>query len=136
MTIQASSYQASGIQTVTVQTAGFGAKGEPARVVVFGGGAASAEFVTRCLREGVGRTRVQLVSPWACPELVGLARAGRISWSRRNHHPGDLVGAVVAFAGSVEGPVNQAVRAEAERCRISCLDRVPPEPVVPEQRRR
>ncbi|MTD13743.1 hypothetical protein GIS00_07275 [Nakamurella sp. YIM 132087] len=88
------------------------------RVVVFGGGAGSAVFAAACAAAGA---RVHLVSPWACNELQDLVRGRLVTWSRRNHHGGDVAGACLVFAGSAERRVNVAVELEADRRRIRCV---------------
>jgi uroporphyrin-III C-methyltransferase / precorrin-2 dehydrogenase / sirohydrochlorin ferrochelatase len=89
-----------------------------ASVVVFGSGMVAATFVDECLQAGA---QVRLISPWACSALQELARAHLISWSKRTYARGDLAGAQLAFAGSVEIRVDRAVQDEAAHRHVACL---------------
>jgi siroheme synthase-like protein len=78
-------------------------------VVVVGGGRVALRKVTG-LREAGARVRV--IAPRTVPPL----RAYQID--RRRYRPGDLRGAVLAFAATDDRAVNHAVAGEARRRRI------------------
>lgn len=87
------------------------------RVVVFGGGPSSARFVAECVQVGAV---VHLVAPWACSDLARMHDERRISWSRRSHRPGDVIGVGLVFAAA-EHPTNLKVQAEARRRGVAFL---------------
>lgn len=87
------------------------------RVVVFGGGPSSARFVAECVNVGAV---VHLVAPWACSDLAELHAEQRITWSKRTHRPGDVIGVGVVFAAA-EHPTNLRVQAEARRRKVLFL---------------
>jgi siroheme synthase-like protein len=78
-------------------------------VVVVGGGRVALRKVTGLLEAGA---RVRVIAPRTAPRL----RAYRIE--RRRYRPGDLRGAVLAFAATDDRAVNHAVAGEARRRRI------------------
>ena len=78
-------------------------------VVVVGGGRVALRKVSGLLEAGA---HVRVIAPRTAPRL----RAHRID--RRRYRPGDLRGAVLAFAATDDRAVNHAVAGEAWRRRI------------------
>ncbi len=78
-------------------------------VVVIGGGRVAARKVAGLAQAGA---RVRVIAP-----RVGTAVKAE-SLVRRRYRPGDLQGAVLAFAATDDRAVNQAVAREARRRRI------------------
>ena len=78
-------------------------------VVVIGGGRVAARKVAGLVEAGA---RVRVIAP----QVAALLRAQRIE--RRRYRPGDLRGAVLAFAAANDRAVNHAVAVEARRRRI------------------
>ena len=64
--------------------------------------------------------RVTVVSPEAKPDLVALAREGRLTWHRRDYAESDLDGAFLVVAATDEMAVNASVYQDAVNCNILC----------------
>ena len=75
-------------------------------VLVVGGGGVATRRIPRLLEAGA---RVALVSPEAAPELVRLAKEGRISWLRRRYVEGDEHGFGFVFALTDDPEVNDRI---------------------------
>ena len=82
-------------------------QGRPA--VVVGGGRVAARKAAALVEAGA---RVRVIAPRLVPEL----QAHQVE--RRSYRPGDLRGAVLAFAATNDRRVNHAVAVEATRRRI------------------
>lgn len=87
----------------------------------------------RCLVVGAGEiaegkiqslltadAQVTVVAPEAKPELMTLARDGRIVWNQRKFVPGDLDGAFLVIAATNVLDVNSAVYREALQRNVIC----------------
>ena len=95
------------------------------KVVVVGGGAV-AERKCRSLLEAAAA--VTVVAPRLTAGLAALARDGGVSHDRRSLQPGDLRGAVLAFAATDSRAANAAVAAEARQLGIPvCVADAPEE---------
>lgn len=90
------------------------------RVVAVGGGPA----VTGTVRALVGAgALVEVVAPWVCEDLQALVATGEIAWATADYAgPSDLDGAWLVVAASGGTGTDTAVRADAERARVWCLD--------------
>lgn len=88
------------------------------RVVLVGGGSATARRVHRFLAAGAD---VLVVAPTAVPAIEALDAGGRLRWERRAYADGDLDDAWYAMAATDDAAVNTAVGAEAERRRVFCV---------------
>jgi precorrin-2 dehydrogenase / sirohydrochlorin ferrochelatase len=64
--------------------------------------------------------RVTVVSPEAKPDLVALAREGRLTWHRRDYAESDLDGAFLVVAATDEMAVNASVYQDAVNRNILC----------------
>ena len=64
--------------------------------------------------------RVTVVSPEAKPDLVALAREGRLTWHRRDYAESDLDGAFLVVAATDEMTVNASVYQDAVNRNILC----------------
>ena len=78
--------------------------------LVVGGGIVAARAVAARLEAG---SRVTVVSPWLTPELLEVAREGRLSWWPREYAPGDVSGFTRVVAATDDPSVNARVLAEA-----------------------
>ena len=63
-----------------------------------------------------------MVSPALTPPLAALADAGAIAWEPRRYAPGDLAGALLAFAATDDDATNAAVAADARAAGILVND--------------
>jgi siroheme synthase-like protein len=88
-----------------------------ARVVVVGGGVVAARKVAGLLPIDAAIT---VIAPELGETLVALHEQGAIEWQPRTYRPGDLHGAVLAFAATNDRAVNAQVTAEAARLHILC----------------
>lgn len=82
------------------------------RCVVVGGDAAAAAKALACLRAGAA---VTVVAPELPAELAGPAAEGRLAHVARTYRPGDLSGAVLAYAATRDAELIRRLGAEAER---------------------
>ncbi len=90
------------------------------RVVAVGGGPVSARRVTAFADEGA---LVEVVSPWLCEELAGLVADGAVAWTERDYAgPDDLDGAWLVHTATGDLLVDSAVREDAQRARVWCVD--------------
>ncbi|HET8628116.1 MAG TPA: bifunctional precorrin-2 dehydrogenase/sirohydrochlorin ferrochelatase [Thermomicrobiales bacterium] len=80
------------------------------RCVVVGGGAVAERKARGLLAVGAA---VTVIAPRLAPGLRALADAGALTVAERPYAPGDLAGAVLAFAATDRREVNAAVAAEA-----------------------
>lgn len=83
--------------------------------VIIGGGAVAEEKAHGLLRSGC---RVRVVARAVTPGLDALAGAARIKLHRRAYRAGDLRGAQLVFATTLESPLNAAVSREARQRRV------------------
>jgi precorrin-2 dehydrogenase/sirohydrochlorin ferrochelatase len=81
------------------------------KCVVVGGGRVALRKVRALLEHGAS---VEVISPDLCPELVELAKEGRIRILRRQYQPGDLRKALIAIAATDNSDINQRVIKEAQ----------------------
>ena len=81
-------------------------------VVIVGGGAVAARKAKRLVSAGA---RLRVIAPRLDPRLAELAAAGSLAHLARGYLPGDLEGALLAFAATDDAAVNLAVAAEAKR---------------------
>jgi len=79
-------------------------------VVIVGGGAVAARKALRLVAAGA---RLRVVAPQLDERLAALAAAGSLVHLERAYLPGDLAGALLAFAATDDPEVNRAVAAEA-----------------------
>jgi cobalt-precorrin 5A hydrolase/precorrin-3B C17-methyltransferase len=86
-------------------------------VVVVGGGRVGQRKVAGLLAVGA---HVRLISPIVTPDLQAWAADSQIEWLARPYAPGDLQGALLAFAATDQRPVNAQVAADARALRILC----------------
>ena len=84
-------------------------------MVIVGGGAVAARKARRLLSAGA---RLSVVSPRLGAGLQALVETGSITHLQRCYLPGDLEGALLAFAASDDPAVNLAVAAEARELGI------------------
>jgi uroporphyrin-III C-methyltransferase / precorrin-2 dehydrogenase / sirohydrochlorin ferrochelatase len=84
------------------------------RTVVVGGGAVALRRARSLLAAGAA---VHVIAPLIDPELAGLS----VICHYRRYRGGDLAGAWLAHAATDDVSVNDAVAAEADRCRIWCV---------------
>lgn len=95
------------------------------KAVVVGGGEV-AERKCRSLLEA--EAAVTLVAPEPTPYLAGLGRDGMIGLLQRAYRPGDLTGAVLAFAATGDRAVNRSVAEDARHLGIPvCVADAPEE---------
>ena len=80
------------------------------RVVIVGGGAVAARKAKRLVSAGA---RLTVVAPRLDAALAALAAAGSLTHLDRVYHPGDLAGALLAFAATDDAELNRSVAAEA-----------------------
>ena len=80
------------------------------RVVIVGGGAVAARKARRLVAAGA---RLVVVAPLVDERLAALVAAGSLVHLERGYLPGDLEGALLAFAATDDAAVNAAVAAEA-----------------------
>ncbi|HEY5513033.1 MAG TPA: bifunctional precorrin-2 dehydrogenase/sirohydrochlorin ferrochelatase [Geomonas sp.] len=80
-------------------------------VVLVGGGAVAARKALRLVEAGA---RLTVVAPLAEDRIAALAAAGSLVHLKRCYLPGDLEGALLAFAATDDATVNLAVAAEAK----------------------
>jgi len=88
---------------------------ENRRCVVVGGDEAAAAKARACAEGGA---RVTVVAPPPAPAIAPLVAAGLVAHEPRTWRPGDLAGAVVAYATTQDAGVVAALVAEAERERV------------------
>ncbi|WP_459718194.1 uroporphyrinogen-III C-methyltransferase [Actinophytocola sp. KF-1] len=88
------------------------------RVVVVGGGTVAQRRLPRLVSSGA---RVEVISPAVTPSVEAMATSGQIVWHERPYADGDLDGAWYVLCCTSSRPVNEAVSAEAERCRVFCV---------------
>lgn len=79
-------------------------------MLIVGGGAVAARKARRLVRAGA---RVRVVAPHLDQSLAEMAAGGAVSHLPRGYLPGDLEGALLAFAATDDREVNRAVAAEA-----------------------
>jgi precorrin-2 dehydrogenase / sirohydrochlorin ferrochelatase len=79
-------------------------------VVLVGGGSVAARKALRLLEAGA---RLRVVAPRLDDRLAALAAAGSLIHLARTYQPGDLEGALLAFAATDDPEVNRAVAGEA-----------------------
>lgn len=84
-------------------------------VTIIGGGAVAARKALRLVAAGAA---VTVIAPSLDPKLSELVREGSVEHEGRSYQPGDLAGALLAFAATDDPEVNQAVAQEAHRRRI------------------
>ena len=89
------------------------------RAVVVGGGGVAERKVRGLLDGGAA---VTLIAPEVSPALAALAAAGTIAWESRRYAPGDLRGALLAFAATNDDIVNAAVVADARAAQVLVND--------------
>jgi len=82
------------------------------RCVVCGGGEVAFRKVQALLDCGAS---VEVISPSTCPELTGMAEAGKIKIHRREYREGDLQGACITIAATDNRETNAAIAGEAQR---------------------
>jgi precorrin-2 dehydrogenase/sirohydrochlorin ferrochelatase len=80
-------------------------------VVIIGGGAVAARKAKRLLSAGA---LLCVVAPRLHEKLAVLAAAGALTHLSRSYQPGDLRGALLAFAATDDPTVNLAVATEAK----------------------
>ena len=80
-------------------------------VVIVGGGKVAARKARRLLLAGA---RVTVVAPRLEPSLAALAAKGRVRHQERGYRPGDLSGALLAFAATDDPQLNLLVAEEAK----------------------
>jgi len=80
------------------------------RVVIVGGGRVAARKALRLVAAGA---RLSVVAPRLEGRLAALAASGSLVHLERPYLPGDLDGALLAFAATDDAAVNRAVAAEA-----------------------
>lgn len=85
------------------------------RVVVVGAGRIAARKIEPLLDGGAV---VEVVSPWANPEVRSWADAGRLTLTERAFEPTDLEGAWLAITATDDPAVNTAVYAAGEAGRV------------------
>jgi uroporphyrin-III C-methyltransferase/precorrin-2 dehydrogenase/sirohydrochlorin ferrochelatase len=95
---------------------GLDLRGRP--VLVVGAGRLAARQVPALLDAGA---KVTLVAPEATPTLEGLALQGTLRWERRTYADADLDDTWFVLAATGRPDVDAAVAADAERCRLFCL---------------
>jgi siroheme synthase-like protein len=83
--------------------------------IAIGGDAAIEGKVEACRRAGAA---VTVVAPELTPGLEALAATGAIRWHARDYRPGDLRGAVLAYASTRDPERIDLLRAEADRERV------------------
>jgi uroporphyrin-III C-methyltransferase/precorrin-2 dehydrogenase/sirohydrochlorin ferrochelatase len=83
--------------------------------VIIGGGAVAEEKAHGLLKAGC---RVRVVSRDVTPGLDELARDKRVKLHRRDYRAGDLRGAHLVFATTLESSLNAAVSREAQQRRV------------------
>ncbi len=88
-----------------------------ALAVVVGGGRVATRKVRGLLAAGA---RVRVVSPTLTETLQAWAAEDRLEWVARPYAPGDLEGAVLAFAATDQRAVNAQVAQDAARLGILC----------------
>ena len=81
-------------------------------VVIVGAGAVAARKAKRLLSAGA---RVTVIAPSPDETIAALAAAGHLTHLARCYMPGDLEGALLAFAATDDAAVNLAVAAEARQ---------------------
>lgn len=84
-------------------------------VVVVGGGKVAARKAARLVGAGA---RVTAVAPTLADSLAALAAEGRLLHLARGYQPGDLAGAMLAFAATDDPAVNRQVVREARELNI------------------
>ena len=82
------------------------------KCVVIGGGQVALRKAGVMLEHGAD---VGVTSPDLCPELVKLARGGKISALAREYQEGDLKNAFIAIAATDNSEINRRVVVEARR---------------------
>jgi len=83
--------------------------------VIVGGNTAAEAKARACLDAGA---RVTLIAAELTTGLAMLAADGTVRHTPRSYRPGDLAGAVLAYAAVAEVEVIRQLRAEAERERV------------------
>jgi precorrin-2 dehydrogenase/sirohydrochlorin ferrochelatase len=81
-------------------------------VVIVGGGAVAARKALRLIASGA---LLSIVAPRLEESLAALAAAGSLTHLERPYLPGDLEGALLAFAATDDAEVNRAVGLEAKQ---------------------
>jgi siroheme synthase-like protein len=92
------------------------------RVVVVGGGRVAEQKIKSLLRSGAA---VTLISPALTSGLKSLVRKNRVRHLRRAYRPGDLRGALLAFAATNDSALQRRIAADANRirCLVNAADR-------------
>jgi len=80
------------------------------RVVIVGGGAVAARKAKRLVSAGA---RLTVIAPRLNAALAALAAAGSLTHQERGYRPGDLEGALLAFAATDDAEANLMAAAEA-----------------------
>jgi len=80
------------------------------KVVIVGGGTVAARKAGRLLSAGASLT---VVAPHLHGDLAALAAEGRLTHLARGYQPGDLEGALLAFAATDDPELNRSVAAQA-----------------------
>ena len=91
------------------------------RVVVVGSGPVAARRAGGLLEAGAA---VDLIAPFVCEDLAGLASAGRVSWQDRDYVAGDLLQpepAWLVHTATGDPLVDAQVAREADAARIWCV---------------
>lgn len=86
-------------------------------VLVVGAGNVAARKVETLLAAGA---RVDVVAPWACPEVAALATAGTIAWQPRPFVESDVAGHFLVVACTDQVEVDAQVFAACERACTFC----------------
>ena len=76
------------------------------RCLLVGAGNVALEKVSTLLKTGL---QIQIIAPEARPEIVELARAGKLEWIQRTFDPSDLEGNTLVIAATNVPQVNAAV---------------------------
>jgi len=76
------------------------------RCLLVGAGTVALEKVSTLLKTGL---QIQIIAPEARPEIVELARAGKLEWIQRTFDPSDLEGNTLVIAATNVPQVNAAV---------------------------
>lgn len=90
------------------------------QVVVVGGGPIAERRIRAFIAEGA---RVLLIAPDATPSLTGFARAGTITWLRRNYSGAiDLAEAHLVHTATGDPKVDRRVMDDADAARCWCIN--------------
>lgn len=88
------------------------------RVVVVGAGRVAERRLHRLLEAAAS---IDVIAPEATGPIERLATDGRLTWTRRGYHPGDLADAWYVLVATRDDACNEQVSAEAEQLRIFCV---------------